>query len=134
MRDGRQHNLCLIADDDLFIRKVLAKHLDGLSESVQAVDGGDCLKLYKEHKPDVAFLDIHLPILTGLELIDQLLRLDPTAYIIVMSADSTAENVQAALRAGAKGFLSKPIQRDRLMHYLNTCPTMRFADPQSKQA
>ncbi len=131
MRDGQPHNICLIADDDLFIRKVLAKHLDGLTEVVQTADGGDCLKAYKERRPDIVFLDIHLPILTGIELIDQILRIDPEAFIIVMSSDSTVENVQEALRRGARGFLAKPILKDRLMHYLNKCPTLRWADDKS---
>jgi two-component system chemotaxis response regulator CheY len=102
--------------------------LDGMTQVVMAQDGADCLKLYQEHKPDMAFLDIHLPILTGFELVDQLLKIDPSAYLVVMSSDSTAENVQAALKAGARGFLAKPLQRPKLMQYMNTCPTIRWMD------
>lgn len=128
MREGRSHNVCLIADDDLFIRQVLAKMLDGMTEVVMATDAADCLKLYQEHKPDMAFLDIHLPILTGFELVDQLLKIDPSGYLIVMSSDSTAENVQTALKSGARGFLAKPLQRPKLMQYMNSCPTIRWMD------
>lgn len=131
MREGRVHNVCLVADDDLFIRKIIAKNLDNLATIVNANDGADCLQAYQEHKPDIAFVDIHLPILTGLELVDQILRIDPQAYIILISSDSTSENVQAAIAKGAKGFLAKPILREKLIGYFSKCPTVRWADGQT---
>jgi len=124
MRDGRSHNVCLIADDDLFIRQIVSKILFGMAEIITATDGAECLKLYQEHKPDIAFIDIHLPIQTGFELTERLLRHDPDAYLVIMSSDSTAENVQDALQRGARGFLAKPIQRVKLLQYFNQCPTI----------
>ena len=44
MREGRAHNVCLVADDDLFIRKIIAKNLDNLATIVNANDGADCLQ------------------------------------------------------------------------------------------
>ena len=83
------------------------------------------LKFYHEHNPDILFLDIHMPGRTGLDLINEILEIDPDAYIIILSADSSADNVVKAINKGAIGFLSKPPAKDRMQQYINQCITIR---------
>lgn len=128
MRNGSASNICLVADDDMFIRSIIARNLDPMAQVVQVQDGADCVAAYKQHMPDIAFIDVHLPILTGPEIVRQVLLFDPQAYIVLISSDSTPENVQSAARNGAKGFLAKPISRERLMHYFTSCPTISWRD------
>ena len=128
MKHGRKQNNVIIADDDLFIRKVLSSALEGLATIVPVADGGEVEAAYREHTPDVVFLDLHLPNATGLELIPRLLAIEPDAYIIMLSADSSGENVKEAIARGAKGFLAKPCDKTRVVKAFNECPTVRYLD------
>jgi YesN/AraC family two-component response regulator len=78
--------------------------------------------------PDVLLLDIHLPNKDGLTLVKEILEQDKDGYIVMLSADSVSENVEASVKNGAKGFLTKPVSHKHLMDYFKRCPTVRFTD------
>ena len=118
----------MIADDDLFVRKVLRTAIQDLSTVVEAKDGSEVHKVYTDNLPDMIFLDIHLPNVSGLDLIPKILATDEKAHIIMLSADSSQDNVQVALKRGAKGFLTKPFELRRVLQILQTCPTVVFSD------
>ena len=124
IRKGRREKIVMIADDDMYIRLV-AKMGIGTAAAVQEVaHGNEVVPAYKQFAPDVLFLDIHLPGVEGLALLQQVLTIDANAYVIMLSADSSLENVQTALRQGAKGFLTKPFTREKLLDYIDKCPTI----------
>ena len=128
MRAKRKHNVVLIADDDLFIRKIIKNGLSGLTDVIEVDDGKDVEKAYINHEPDIVFLDIHLPHKSGIDIIASLKAIDADAHIIMLSADSTAENVSTAIHRGAQGFLTKPFPHGRLLDYFHKCPTIAFRD------
>ncbi|MFW0777564.1 MAG: response regulator [Rickettsiales bacterium] len=128
MRGSNKKNVVMVADDDLFVRKVIISALSEVAEIVEVADGAEVLTAYKEHMPDVIFLDIHLPNVSGLDLVYDLSKADVGAYIIMLSADSSEDNVRNSRLKGAKGFLTKPFKKERIMHYFNSCPTIKFAD------
>ncbi len=128
MRGSNKTNVVMIADDDLFVRKVVMGALSGLTEFIEVVDGSDVEKTYLKHMPDLIFLDIHLPNHSGLDLIHNLLHKDKGAFIVMLSADSSELNVRNARLRGAKGFVTKPFTKDRILHYFNKCPTVQFVD------
>lgn len=128
MRGESKKNVALIADDDLFVRKVLKVALDGLCEIVEVTDGADVLATYQATMPDILFLDIHLPNQSGLNIIKAICAHDKDAHIIMLSADSSAENVKIAVSRGAKGFLTKPFEKKRAVEIFNLCPTVKYAD------
>lgn len=128
MKNKNIKNVVLIADDDLFIRKIITSALQNYATIVEAPDGAEVLKLYREHTPDIVFLDIHLPNQSGLDLVSALKAEDKTAFIIMLSADSSAQNVKTAQSNGAQGFLTKPFDKKRIMHYFHACPTISFMD------
>lgn len=128
MRGNNKKNVVLIADDDLFVRKVIISAISDLTEIVEVSDGAQVEQAYREHKPDIIFLDIHLPNVSGLELVYKLIKEDMAAYIVMLSADSSEENVLNSKLKGARGFLTKPFKKERIMHFFNACPTIKFAD------
>ena len=89
------------------------------------VDSGDkVVTKYLNHNPDMVILDIHMPGKSGLNVAEELLDVDPDAYVIVFSADSKAQNVLTAMERGANGFLSKPPQKEKIDAYVKRCMTM----------
>lgn len=124
MRNDRTENLTLIADDDLFIHKVLREILKPFTQFDEAVDGADVLAKYKETLPDVIFLDIHMPNVEGLQLIKDIKDFDPDAHIVMVTADSKLENVQSAIKDGAAGFIVKPFDKQTVIKSFGRCPTV----------
>ena len=92
---------------------------------VEAEDSSQVMSQYLARNPDIIFLDIHMPGKSGLELIKDIMEIDPDAVIIVLSADSSAENVMKALEEGAAGFLSKPPSKNKIQDYMSQCITIR---------
>lgn len=128
MRSGSPKNIVMIADDDLFIRQIIKKILSDLCVYKEAGDGEDILPLYKKTMPDMVFLDIHLPGITGLELIPQIREVDNEAHIIMITSDSTEDNVRFAKQHGANGFIAKPFNGATLLKLFHRCPTISFVD------
>jgi two-component system chemotaxis response regulator CheY len=127
-RNNSRNNIVMVVDDDIFVRKVVADTVREFAEVVEIGDGAQVVQQYKTNMPDMVFLDIHLPNQSGLELLKQIRELDPDAYVIMLSADSTQDNVDEGNRFGIQGFLTKPFKRTRIISFLNKCPTIKFVD------
>lgn len=111
----------MIVDDALFMRKTILKTLNrhGYSDVVLAVNGREGISLYKEQKPDIVLLDITMPDMTGLEVLQKILELDKHAVIIMCSAVGQEKIITSALRLGAKDFIVKPYQEDMLISMIS---------------
>lgn len=114
----------MIIEDDSFSRKLventLGKHypLTGLGEATYALD------TYARIAPDLLFLDINLPDVTGHELLERIMEIDPDAYVIMLSGNSDKQNILKAMSCGAKGFVAKPFTREKIFSYIQNCPTI----------
>lgn len=128
MRDANKNNVVMIADDDLFVRKVIKVALENLAEFVEVTDGAQVVELCVKTKPNLIFLDIHMPNESGLDLLPQLIRADANAHVIMLSADSSEENVRSTMSCGSRGFMTKPFNKQRVLDYFTRCPTVKFAD------
>lgn len=124
-RLARAHNIVLVADDDMYMRELMKRGLADVADVVEVVHGNDVEKVYSQYNPDIVFLDIHMPDLDGRDILHHLLMIDPDAHIVMVSADSSRENVQLTKLKGAKGFLAKPFTRERLLDYVSKCATIR---------
>jgi len=99
----------LIADDEYSIRFVLREALEAHGHTVVEVEDGDqALKKLATGEFDIAFLDIRMPGLTGLELLDQLRATQSETAAVVITAESTMENAVEAMKRGALDYLVKP--------------------------
>lgn len=107
----------LLADDDLYIRNLVRGGIQPLSFHAVA-HGDEVMEAYTQYRPAVVFLDIHLPGKNGPSLLREILAHDKDAFVVMLSADSSPQNVSSALANGAKGFLTKPFTRDKLLDYV----------------
>ncbi len=110
----------LITDDTAFmgmtLRNVIEKH--GYEVVGEAGDGKEAVELYKELKPDMVTMDITMPRMDGITAIKEIMKIDPNAKIIVCSAMGQKPMVIEALSAGAKDFLVKPFDAERVVESL----------------
>lgn len=124
-RANRRENVFLMADDDSFVRKSMSALLSSCGHINEVENAQAVLKAYIKYNPDILLLDIHMPGLSGLDIIPSILEIDPDAFILVLSADSQKDNVLKALELGAVGFLSKPPSKERVQEYLGQCITIK---------
>ena len=75
---------------------------------INASTGQDAFAKIEEHNPDLIFLDIELPDMNGIEILKQIKSKHPRTFIIMVSGESTIDNVKSSLVNGAAGFIVKP--------------------------
>lgn len=104
----------LICDDSMFARKKLTMTMNelGIEKIFEACDGEEAVEKFKEITPDVVFMDIIMPKLTGVEALGRIMEIEPDAKVIVASSVGTQAHLKEALKAGATDFLQKPIADD----------------------
>ena len=107
----------LIVDDTAFMRMTLRRLLEQHGHEVvgEAEDGADAVQKYAELRPDLVTMDITMPKMDGLAALKAILQLDPHAKVIMCSAMGQKSMVLEAIAAGAKDFLVKPFQPDRVL-------------------
>jgi len=106
----------MLVDDIAFIKLVQKEVLEkeGYEIVADASDGVDAIEKYKKFKPDVVIMDITMPKLDGINAIKSILQIDPNARIVVCSAIGQHQLVIDAIKAGAKDFVIKPFEPQRL--------------------
>lgn len=100
----------LLADDEELIRhgvRLILRHADDMDVVGEAANGAEAVALAAELRPDVALVDVRMPVLDGLAAIERLLALDPAPRVVMLTTFGDEENVTRALHAGAVGFLLK---------------------------
>ncbi|NUV56685.1 response regulator transcription factor [Streptomyces coelicolor] len=102
----------LLADDHALVRRGVRLILDGepdLTVVAEAADGAEALELAREHRPDLAVLDIAMPRLTGLQAARELSRTLPETRILVLTMYDNEQFFFEALAAGASGYVLKSV-------------------------
>lgn len=107
---------CVVAEDEALLRHALVAMLRDVWPQLEIVaeceDGGEALEAIAEHRPDVAFLDIRMPGLTGLEVAAAMVEASPATQVVFVTAyDQYAID---AFETGAIDYLLKPVSRERL--------------------
>lgn len=106
----------LIGDDSILARKQLKDVLAsmGVTHFVEAVNGSEAVELYLAEKPDLVFLDIIMPIKDGISAVKEIMAEDANAQIIIVSSIGTQQQLKAAIEAGARDFVQKPLQAEQI--------------------
>lgn len=108
--------LVLVVDDAQFMRMRLNKLLtDAGHQVVEAANGLEALEKYEQHSPDIVMMDITMPEMDGLTALKELRQRHPDAKIIMCSALGQQSAVLEAIKAGAKDFIVKPFEPDRVL-------------------
>jgi two-component system chemotaxis response regulator CheY len=106
----------LIVDDSAIIRQAIQKHLNDFDIEVvgTAEDGKIALEIFQEAKPDVVTLDITMPEVDGLTVLEEMLKIDDNVKVMVVTALSDKSTGLKAIKLGAKSFLPKPFTPEKL--------------------
>jgi|SRR5579871_62816 len=105
----------LIVDDEKLVRWALAQKCAEYGyQTIEADSGEEALKILQTETLELTFLDVHLPEMSGIELLEKLKLNGDTRNVIMMTADPRLEDVKTALRLGAYDFITKPIQFEEL--------------------
>ncbi|NOH01747.1 MAG: response regulator [Chloroflexi bacterium] len=106
----------LIVDDAEFLRVRLNKILDTEGyEVLQAENGSKAVSTYKEARPDVVLMDVTMPEMDGLTALKEIVGFDPKARVIMLTALGQESVVLEAVKSGARDFIVKPFEQDRVM-------------------
>ena len=113
----------VLADDHVFVRdgiKSLLENETNITVVGEAVDGLDALEVVKNLNPDLLILDIRMPHLTGIEVVEKLRSQNNIIKIIMLSMHESEEYVLKSIKAGADGYLLKGSSKDEFLKALHT--------------
>jgi two-component system chemotaxis response regulator CheY len=110
----------LLVDDSKLARRTLRQILEPTGCTIlEAEDGMGALERYFLDKPDVVFLDLLMHGMHGLDVLKKLRELDPSARVLVVSADIQTSSRELAEAAGASGFVEKPFDGPQIVQALD---------------
>ncbi|GAA0395503.1 response regulator [Paenibacillus motobuensis] len=114
-------NRILIVDDAAFMRMMVRDILtkNGFEVVGEAQDGAQAIEKYKELHPDLVTMDITMPEMDGIAALKEIKKIDSNAKVIMCSAMGQQAMVIDAIQAGAKDFIVKPFQSDRVIEAIN---------------
>lgn len=115
----------LIADDTPLVRQMLGSYVKalGYTDVLIASDGKIAVNLYKSRDIDITFLDItfldiDMPKLNGIEALKQIKEHNKDAYVVIVSGESTLENIELSIASGANGFITKPFNSQKIIEVI----------------
>jgi two-component system chemotaxis response regulator CheY len=111
----------LIVDDNAFMRNTIKGVLTqaGFDIAAEATDGNEAVNAYATTRPDLVTMDITMPNMDGVEALKELLKRDPGAKVVMVSAMGQESLVVEAVTAGAIDFVIKPFEPDRVVDAIN---------------
>ena len=125
----------LIADDNAEFRKS-TEMMVSLETDIKVVslarDGQEAVELARQHRPDVAIIDVHMPKVDGLTAIKALSHVSPGTACMAMSYDGDRENLRQAMAAGAREYLIKPFNTDELLNAVRRVAAAQPPEPAAR--
>jgi DNA-binding NarL/FixJ family response regulator len=120
----------LIADDEPHLRVYLRMILQqlGVKTIHEVKSGSEVMDLYREHRPEVVFLDINMPGKSGLEVLPELLEYDPDAIAIMLTGHASRQLVESSERQGATQYIRKDTPREQIIELLRELFLETFAN------
>jgi len=111
----------LIADDSDLICGLINSALEtiGFEQNIVVSDGKQAISAYESNDIDITFLDLDMPVMNGLTTLSQIKNINPEAYVVIVSGGGTAANVKNAIALGAKGFIAKPCDQEKISQAIN---------------
>ncbi len=105
----------LVVDDSSFMRMRCTATVKELGyETIEASDGDEAIQSYKDQKPAAVLMDITMPGTDGLQALKEIMAIDPNAKVAMVTAMGQQSMVIEAMKSGAKDFVVKPFEPDRV--------------------
>lgn len=113
----------MIVDDAMFMRKVIRKALeaDGYHDIIEASDGESALELFWKERPDLMILDITMPGISGIEVLERVLPKASWTKVVMCSAVGQDSMIVDAISKGASDFIVKPFKNDEFIRVIDNC-------------
>lgn len=110
-------NKVLLADDSAFMRNMLKTILAeaGYDDVIEAQNGDETVEVYKKEKPNLVLLDIIMAEKDGLQVLEEILEIDPGAIIVMVTAIGHGEHMDKAMKLGAKAYVTKPFKKEQIL-------------------
>jgi DNA-binding NarL/FixJ family response regulator len=124
----------LIADDHSTFLAGLTSIInleDDMIVIAQATDGGQAVDLWRKHRPSVTLLDLRMPVLDGVGVIDEIRREDNSARIVVLTTYDSDNDIYRAIKAGTNGYLLKDARREELLDCIRKVDRGETSIPQA---
>ncbi len=113
----------LIVDDVAFVRKTLAAilHENGFEVVGEAASGPDAIEQYQRLRPELVTMDIVMPRMSGIEATRKIIKENPEARVVMISAMGQETLVMESIHAGARDYILKPFSADEVVRTLTHC-------------
>ena len=119
MSSNEYEKTALIIDDSEINRDIISAYLEDEDYTIfSAADGLEGIEEFKANKPFITFLDIVMPKMTGLVVLEKIKALDPKAIVVMVSSYVSKQNIQKAKDLKADWFLIKPFSRQKFLETL----------------
>ncbi len=107
----------LVADDARFMRELIREIIEpeGYEVVGEATDGQEAVELFQKLQPELVTMDVVMPKRSGIDAVKEILGLDPTACVVMVSALGQEALVMEALQAGARDYIVKPFKPDNVL-------------------
>jgi DNA-binding NarL/FixJ family response regulator len=108
----------LVADDHVTVREGLVAMISRQPDMVvvdEAANGREVVDQWRRHRPDITLLDLRMPVIDGIEALDEIHEQDGSARVLVLTTFDTDSEISRVIRAGAKGYLLKDAPREELL-------------------
>jgi DNA-binding NtrC family response regulator len=122
----------LIVDDDAELRGLLRGLLAPLGEIFEAGDGPDALRAVRAEKPQLMLLDVALPGMDGLAVLEDALSIDPKLTVVMLTGDADLHVARRALEGGAREYITKPFDPKTLIGEVSRLLAAAERDEQSR--
>ncbi|MBT4033386.1 MAG: sigma-54-dependent Fis family transcriptional regulator [Candidatus Marinimicrobia bacterium] len=128
-----KHLKILIADDESVAREGLVRALQNSYQTIEAVDGRDAWEKIQSEKPDIVLLDLSMPKLTGIEVLELLKKNEDSPLVIMITAHGSERSAVEAMKAGAYDYVTKPYKLTELRKILDHATEKIFLELDNKR-
>ena len=113
----------LVVDDSILMRRMIGETLSAAGWKVvgEAADGLQAVEQYQQLRPDAVTMDIVMPGAGGIYALEEILKIDPAARVVVVSALNQTRMISEAIRKGAQDFIAKPFLPEQLQATMANC-------------
>jgi two-component system chemotaxis response regulator CheY len=113
----------LIADDSKIARKGVLKSLstafsDGFDYR-EASNGAEAVEIYSEYRPDIVFMDLTMPEKSGMEALEEIKSVNPSAKVVIITADIQKKTTEMVAELGADEILNKPVTAEKISQIIS---------------